>query len=204
MKRKVFKFPKFSERQTLLTARRSLKMARSAHAYVRGNTRKFYEWIDRADLEKIPRGPAVWICGDCHTGNLGPIADPKGNIDIQIRDLDQTVIGNPAHDLIRLGLSLATAAHGSDLPGVTTARMLETMMEGYELAFGEDSENADFQRHRPESVRVAMRRSMSRSWKHLAKERIEDVAPTIPLGKRFWPLQKDEKVESGVFFNEKT
>jgi uncharacterized protein (DUF2252 family) len=26
---------------------------------------------------------------------------------IQIRDLDQTVIGNPAHDLIRLGLSLA-------------------------------------------------------------------------------------------------
>jgi uncharacterized protein (DUF2252 family) len=162
---------------------------------VRGNTRKFYEWLDSADIEKIPRGPAVWICGDCHVGNLGPIADTEGNIDIQIRDLDQTVIGNPAHDLIRLGLSLATAARGSDLPGVTTARMLETMMEGYELAFGEDSENADFQRHRPESVRVAMRRSMSRSWKQLARERIKDVSPTIPMGKRFWPLNKDEKVE---------
>jgi uncharacterized protein (DUF2252 family) len=29
---------------------------------------------------------------------------------VQIRDLDQTVIGNPAQDLIRLGLSLASAA----------------------------------------------------------------------------------------------
>ena len=200
MKRKVLKLPTFSERQTLLTARRSLKMARSAHAYVRGNTRKFYEWLDGADIEKIPRGPAVWICGDCHVGNLGPIADTEGNIDIQIRDLDQTVIGNPAHDLIRLGLSLATAARGSDLPGVTTARMLETMMEGYEMAFGEDSENADFQRQRPESVRVAMRRSMSRSWKHLARERIKDVTPTIPMGKRFWPLHKDEKVEIRSLF----
>ena len=99
-------YPRFNERQSILFARRSLKMARSAHAYVRGNTRKFYEWLADADIEKIPRGPAVWICGDCHVGNLGPIADAKGRIDIQIRDLDQTVIGNPAHDLIRLGLSL--------------------------------------------------------------------------------------------------
>src|SRR6202035_4135356 len=132
MKRKLLKLPKFSERQTLLTARRSLKMARSAHAYVRGNTRKFYEWLDSADIEKIPRGPVVWICGDCHVGNLGPIADTEANIDIQIRAVDQTVKGNPAHDLIRLGLSLATAARGSALPGVTTAKILEQMIEGYE------------------------------------------------------------------------
>ena len=55
-------------------------------------------------------------------------------VDVQIRDLDQTVIGNPAHDLIRLGLSLASAARGSDLPGVTTAHMLEQMVSGYSLA----------------------------------------------------------------------
>jgi uncharacterized protein (DUF2252 family) len=61
---------------------------------------------------------------------LGPIANAEGHIDIQIRDLDQTVIGNPAHDLIRLGLSLATAARGADLSGVTTAKMLENMIEG--------------------------------------------------------------------------
>jgi uncharacterized protein (DUF2252 family) len=34
------------------------------------------------------------------------VAEAKGRIEIEIRDLDQTVIGNPAHDLIRLGLSL--------------------------------------------------------------------------------------------------
>jgi uncharacterized protein (DUF2252 family) len=95
---------------------RKLKMARSAHAYVRGSTVNFYEWLeDRAG--KVPVGPPIWICGDCHVGNLG-----KGRVAIQIRDLDQTVIGNPAHDLIRLGLSLASAARGSDLP-VTTARI---------------------------------------------------------------------------------
>jgi uncharacterized protein (DUF2252 family) len=175
-------------------------MARSAHAYVRGNTHKFYEWLETSDVEKLPRGPAVWICGDCHVGNLGPIANAKGHIDIQIRDLDQTVIGNPAHDLIRLGLSLATAARGSDLPGVTTAKMLENMMGGYEQAFEEDSESPDFQQSRPESIRVAMRRSLSRSWKQLAKDRIEDIDPTIPLGKRFWPLRKDEKVEIKKLF----
>ena len=67
------------------------------------------------------RGPAVWICGDCHVGNLGPVASLEGKVEIQIRDLDQAVIGNPVHDLIRLALSLATAARSTELPGVSTA-----------------------------------------------------------------------------------
>ena len=37
-----------------------------------------------------------------------------------------------------------------------------------------------------------MRAATSRSWKHLAKERIVDARPTIPLRKRFWPLSEDE------------
>ncbi len=80
----------------------------------------------------------------------GPIANAEGRIEIQIRDLDQTVIGNPAHDLIRLGLSLATAARGSDLPGVTTARMLEQMVEGYCAALDDDLAEGDLDDHRPE------------------------------------------------------
>ncbi|HLW71889.1 MAG TPA: DUF2252 family protein [Candidatus Binataceae bacterium] len=102
----------------------------------------------------LPHGPAVWICGDCHVGNLGPIANTEGHIDIQIRDFDQTVIGNPAHDLIRLGLSLATAARGSDLPGVTTAKMLEQLIEGYEQAFSDDAADSDFQYQRPKPFRL--------------------------------------------------
>jgi uncharacterized protein (DUF2252 family) len=195
------KYPNFKDRQQVLTENRNIKMARSAHAYVRGNTQKFYEWLDSAGGHKVPQGPAVWICGDCHVGNLGPIANAKGNIDIQIRDLDQTVIGNPAHDLIRLGLSLASAARGSDLPGVTTAKMLEQLVEGYEAAFNEASEDEIEQ---PEAVKVAMKNALNRKWKQLAKERIEDTTPTIPLGKRFWPLSKDENEELKLLFaNEK-
>lgn len=65
---------------------------------------------------------------------LGPLADGDGKIEIQIRDLDQTVIGNPAHGLVRLALSLAIAARGSDLPGVTVVKMMEQMIDGYEQA----------------------------------------------------------------------
>jgi uncharacterized protein (DUF2252 family) len=193
MKKQDRQFTRYNDRQTVLNARRNLKMARSAHAYVRGNTRKFYAWLEAADIETVRQGPAVWICGDCHVGNLGPIANADGQIDIQIRDLDQTVIGNPAHDLIRLGLSLATAARGSDLPGVTTAQMLEHMISGYEQAFEAKPTRPDIQRNQPESIRIAMRRSLKRSWKHLATDRIENIQPSIPLGERFWPLNRDEK-----------
>ncbi len=116
--------PRPGERSRLLDNHRARKMARSAHAFVRGNTAEFYEMLAASSAAAhVPSGPAVWICGDCHLGNLGPLSDGDGQVDIQIRDLDQCVIGNPAHDLIRLGLSLATAARGSDLPGVVTARM---------------------------------------------------------------------------------
>jgi uncharacterized protein (DUF2252 family) len=121
-------------------------MARSAHAYVRGSTVKFYEWLEDS-AGKVPTGPPIWICGDCHVGNLGPLADAKGRVAIQIRDLDQTVIGNPAHDLIRLGLSLASAARGSDLPGVTTARILEELMGGYEAALRDTSDSPKDRSH---------------------------------------------------------
>lgn len=199
MPRKKYPFPK--DRQTILTRQRNLKMARSSHAYVRGNTLKFYEWLETGKGKAIPDGPAIWIGGDCHVGNLGPIANAKGEIDIQIRDLDQTVIGNPAHDLIRLGLSLASSARGSDLPGVTTARMLEQMVEGYEQAFSDAKKGKHTEFEKPEAVKHALKDALRRKWKQLAEDRIEDTTPTIPLGKRFWPLTKEEKAEIKRIFS---
>jgi uncharacterized protein (DUF2252 family) len=178
------------DRISVLRLRQSLKMARSAHAYVRGSTVKFYDWLEQQKHGSLPEGPAVWICGDCHVGNLGPVAAVDGRIDIQIRDLDQTVIGNPAHDIIRLALSLATASRGSDLPGVTTARILEQVIEGYQSALRRDADAID---EAPKSVQFVMKQSMARSWKHLANERLEDTKPTIPLGSRFWLLSKSER-----------
>src|ERR1700733_5960816 len=105
-----------SDRERILIQTRNLKMARSAHAYVRGSAVSFYEWRQRSRRVKLPDGPPVWICGDCHVGNLGPLADTKGRVRVQIRDLDQTVIGNPAHDLVRLRLFLGSAGRGADLP----------------------------------------------------------------------------------------
>ncbi len=172
-------------------------MARSTHAYVRGNTVQFYDWL-AASANVMPAGPSVWICGDCHLGNLGPLADADGRIDIQIRDLDQTVVGNPAHDLIRLALSLAAAARGSDLPGVTTARMVEQMVEGYELALKDPS--ADDAAPEPDAVRAVRREALGRRWRHLATERLDDVTPTIPLGKRFWALGDDERAALDALF----
>jgi uncharacterized protein (DUF2252 family) len=183
-----------TERQAVLEERRRLKMARSAHAYVRGNTLQFYEWLKAGSGDKLPQGPPVWICGDCHIGNLGPVANADGKVEIEIRDLDQTVIGNPAHDLIRLGLSLATAARGSDLPGVTTALMMEQMVQGYQAALSSrpvKKAPKDSEELRP--IETVLKQSTKREWRHLARERIEDVKPTIPLGDRFWALSDEEK-----------
>ena len=178
------------DRAAALKTQQSLKMARSAHAYVRGSTVKFYEWLEAQKRGRLPEGPAVWICGDCHAGNLGPVAAMDGRIAIQIRDLDQTVIGNPAHDIIRLALSLATASRGSDLPGVTTARILEQVIEGYQAALQQD---ADAIEDAPKSIQLVMKKSLARSWKKLADERLEDQNPTIPRGTKFWSLSKSER-----------
>jgi len=200
-KRVTFKLP--ADRQVTLRSQQNLKMARSAHAYVRGNTAQFYDWLRHKGRVAIPPGPPIWICGDCHVGNLGPVANAAGEIDIQIRDLDQTVVGNPAHDLIRLALSLATAARGNDLPGVTTAVMLEEMMEGYERGLSARFGKKTGRGAKPETVRVVMKQAMKRTWKHLARERIEDIKPTIPLGERFWPLAAAEKKEIKALFKTK-
>jgi uncharacterized protein (DUF2252 family) len=179
------------DRERILTQTRNLKMAQSAHAYVRGSTAKFYEWLESGRRCELPEGPPVWICGDCHVGNLGPLADTKGHVLVQIRDLDQTVIGNPAHDLVRLGLSLASVARGSDLPGVTTARILEEMIAGYQNALSTNFKTD--KSYRPKTIQRLLAQSTRRRWRHLAEERLDTIKPTIPLGKRFWVLRPGER-----------
>ena len=100
----------------------------------------------------------------------------QGKIEIQIRDFDQTVIGNPAHDLIRLSLSIASAARGSDLPGLTTVKMLERIMHDYHGAFAID-ENRDVVE--PDPVRRVAKKAASASWKSLAAEDLEGTKLSI-------------------------
>jgi uncharacterized protein (DUF2252 family) len=175
----------------VLTARRRLKMARSAHAYVRGSTKHFYEWLASAQA-KLPQGPTMWICGDCHVGNIGPVGRADGDPVIELRDLDQTAIANPANDVVRLALSLAMAARGSDLSGVTTAQMTEELVAGYERAFAGDRPAAD-PAALPKPLRVIMKRAMRRTWKKLFRERLGEGKLALPMGKRFWPLADAER-----------
>lgn len=188
------------DRVRALVLERNRKMAESTHAYVRGSTKRFYEWLSQAEHAEIPSGPAIWICGDCHSGNLGPVANGDGALAIQIRDLDQAVIGNPAHDLIRLALSLAMAARSSDLPGVTTALMLERMIEGYSKAFLTNVD--DVSSVMPGTVKALMRQAAKRSWKHLADESIEGEVRQLPIGPRFWPLTRFERESVDAMFAE--
>ena len=181
-------------RAELLSTTRARKMARSAHAYVRGNTRQFYEW-----LEAQPRRIAARRAGrsgsaaTATSATSGRSPTCTGGVEIQIRDLDQTVIGNPAHDLIRLGLSLAMAARGSDLPGVTTARMIEEMVRGYCEALSGSVSRQTVAERKNKAVGDVLHQALKRRWKHLARERIKDVRPTIPATDKFWSLRKGEQ-----------
>jgi uncharacterized protein (DUF2252 family) len=195
---------RYDERASVLEHERRRKMARSVHAYVRGNTIQFYEWLQQARKGSLPEGPPIWICGDCHVGNLGPVASSKGQVEVEVRDLDQTVVGNPAHDLVRLALSLAMSARGSDLPGVTTAHMLEHMIEGYQAALhhpiataADDATGDDLG-----PIQAVLQSALRRRWKHLAEERIEDLEPNIPLGKRFWKLSDTERTAIDELFDQ--
>ena len=191
-----------ADRAAALAAEQNRKMAASALAFVRGSTRRFYAWLEDSTRAAVPDGPPLWICGDCHLGNLGPVGSADGKLALQIRDLDQTVIGNPAHDLIRLSLSLAMAARSSDLPGVATAQIMEQVTAGYEDAFadGKAARPSDL----PKRMRGILQEAAGRSWKHLADERIEGTAPSIPLGRRFWPLTKAERGAIDALFTEET
>jgi len=184
--------PPPEHRSEVLHAKRELKMARSAHAFVRGSTDQFYTWLASSATTSIPLGPPVWICGDCHIGNLGPIGHTAGNAVVEMRDLDQTVIGNPAHDLVRLALSLAMAARSSDLPGVTTARLTEDLIAGYEHAFEGEAVSEEID-ELPPPIRLVMKRAVKRTSKRLLDERLGGNRKRFKLGSRFWPLADDER-----------
>jgi Uncharacterized protein conserved in bacteria (DUF2252) len=60
--------PCLADRPTALSVQRGQKMARSAHAYVRGSTVKFYEWLEAQKRRSLPEGPPVWICRHLSVG----------------------------------------------------------------------------------------------------------------------------------------
>lgn len=166
-------------RQPVLAELRRQKMARSPHAYERGTAAHFYEWLESRPVGTLPEGPSIWICGDCHLGNLGPVADAAGDVAVHVRDVDQSVIGNPVHDLVRLGLILATAARSSGLPGLITSLMAGALLDGYEQAFDDSRSDETSRTQRPDVVRIAMKEALHRSCDQLARQNIDHIRLTF-------------------------
>jgi uncharacterized protein (DUF2252 family) len=184
-------WPPPEQRNGVLLARKRSKMAASVHAFVRGSTAHFYEWL-RESRTPPPDGPPVWICGDCHVGNLGPLEDSQGDVAIQVRDLDQSVPANPSLDLLRLGLSLAMVARGARLPGVSAAAVAEELIGGYCEGLIGSSETTP-SRKPPKSLRCVLREAEGRTWSEFLTENLKNTHPTIPLGSHFWPLTREER-----------
>ncbi len=182
--------PETGREAELLRSRRLCKIAASPLSYVRGSTDRFYEWIADFPVGSLPEGPPVWICGDCHLGNIGALADPEGRVRMQIRDLDQTVISNPAYDLVRLTLSLVTAGLTAPLSGLAVARMIEAVATGYLDGLDDPEEEKDD----GDSVIVetTRQRALGRRWRHLSEERLRGKSASFPRGKRFLDLSGEE------------
>jgi hypothetical protein len=68
--------------------------------------------------------------------------------------------------------------------------MIEAMMEGYESVFRDRDGKPDDQ-DEPVTLRSLRRRALGRRWKHLARERLEDLDLSLPLGRKFWPLRSE-------------
>lgn len=173
-------------------------MVRSVHAFVRGSTALFYDWLTTHAGRGIPQGPTLWICGDAHVGNLGPIARCDERVEVEVRDLDQGALGNPAIDLVRLALSLAMAARSSDLPGVLIAQLVEELTHGY--LQGLAGHHEDPSKSKSTAVRFFVREALRRKWQSLFRERLGDKT-RIRLGKDFWPLSEEERASVVEFLS---
>jgi uncharacterized protein (DUF2252 family) len=102
-----------------------------------------------------------------------------------------------------LAIYRSSRLRGSDLPGITVVKMMEQMIDSYEEALGtpKAAMKADTDDLAP--IRIVLEQSRRRRWHHLAEERIEDVKPEIPLGKRFWALEEKERAGIEKLFQEK-
>jgi hypothetical protein len=71
--------------------------------------------------------------------------------------------------------------------------MLEEMISGYLVGLTGRTERINLNEVEP--IRKVLVQAKDRQWRHLAEERIEDVKPTIPLGKKFWTITREEPAE---------
>jgi uncharacterized protein (DUF2252 family) len=184
-----------AERKGRLDALRDRKMAATAHAFVRAKADLFYATIAEHPLA-LPAGPAIWISGDCHAENFGAVSDARGGGDLEMNDLDETNVGEPAHDVLRLALSLSMAARAAGRNGLDTAALLDAMVRGYDGVLKQRERGEELKLDEPSArLRKLERHAAARSRTELLDGRCPESGGkrAFPMGPRYWPLTDGER-----------
>ena len=84
------------------------------------------------------------------------------------------------------------AARSSDLPGVTTARLTEDLVAGYERAFEGETVSEEIDQL-PPPIRLVMKRAVKRTARRLLDERLGGKRKRFQLGRKFWRLDDNER-----------
>lgn len=195
-KNRVTDVPSPKKRGEWLAALRAQKMAADPHAFVRASAQLFYDVVEKT-RSSIPKGPAIWICGDCHSENIGAVPTAHGSASLDPNDVDETVIGYPAHDLLRLALDVVVATRSFGLRGVETLRALRAVVDGYVVALSRRSEeSAVALDEAPPRLRKVLRGAAHETQAALLDHRVprdESGQRRFAFGPRYLPLSREER-----------
>ena len=189
--------PSPKERAQHLATLRAWKMAVEVHAFVRARADLFYESLAAGLDDGIPGADPIWISGDAHGENLGAVADVHGNASLDLNDLDETVLGWAAHDVLRLALDMTVAARSyEELRGVETIAIVASVLEGYcEALFRRSADRAAALRKPPIQLRKLLRRTTRETRASLLNRRVPLVngQRRFVHGPRYFPINKTER-----------
>ncbi|MGZ3450864.1 MAG: DUF2252 family protein [Polyangiales bacterium] len=187
--------PSPKNRATCLAELKSRKMASDPHAFVRARADLFYEAMVK--VRGVPKGPAIWIGGDCHSENVGAVATAHGTASLDLNDLDETVVGYPAHDVLRLALDVAIAARSQGVRGADTLATIAGALDGYCLALHRRSPSTPVALDEaPPRLRKLLRDTGHETRSALLDHRVPRDSKGIrrfDYGPRYFPLSLEEK-----------
>jgi uncharacterized protein (DUF2252 family) len=190
-------YPQPKKRAEHLATLREWKMALNAHAFVRAHTDLFYETLANGLDDHIPGHDPLWISGDCHGENIGAVGSVHGIASLELNDLDETVLGWAAHDILRLALAMVVAARSRDeLRGVESVQIVAAVLEGYCEALGRRSASrAGAVVEAPAALRKLVKRVNEQRRTDLLDKRVPrtDGKRRFALGARYYPITAEER-----------
>jgi uncharacterized protein (DUF2252 family) len=165
-----------TRRTPALLARKNQRLSPSAHAFLRGSARLFYEILaGRPDLCAGPEGEG-WIVGDMHLENVGAYRNDADEVVFDLNDFDDSTLGPLRYDVLRLSVSVLLASRGFQATGGQALGLVEHAIGSYLKARGGAAAPAV-----PAPVAALIARVSARS----RKELLDDRAPMSHGRRRF-------------------